>query len=339
MIAGYEDFVMRLRDEGEAFILSLIGSQEETLNIEFKSAADESIFSEGRLTKHGRSVLAKEMSAFANTSGGVIIVGVRCRKNADDIDIADAAEPIPDLAKSTSSVAENLAQLTQFAVPGADSFSIPAAGSDERGYIAVVVPASDARPHRAESKEFKSYYLRSGSSAVEMPHRLVVDQARRIDRPKIELDCQIERVRSEYPDSDDDEVVHHHMIMQILLKNSGNATAKHISLLIENSENSNVIMPSNFPVGPTAEAKNGTFDLHFPMNLVVHPRQTRRLCAIDLHLRITRGDKELRVGSRGQRQNRLRFRACAFAEGAELAEMPINLGFDELAAMAAPREL
>ena len=75
----------RLKSEGIQMILEMIESEfQETLTLDFKAnlphPADPLFANDGKkLTKSGRKVIAKAASAFANSMGGVLVLGVDCR--------------------------------------------------------------------------------------------------------------------------------------------------------------------------------------------------------------------------------------------------------------------
>ena len=67
----------------------------EWLELDFKITAS----TDGRLTRDDRRSLGKELSAFANSQGGLIVWGVEASRGApDEADVARATRPIQHLA-------------------------------------------------------------------------------------------------------------------------------------------------------------------------------------------------------------------------------------------------
>jgi hypothetical protein len=67
-------------------------AQEEHLLLEFKNV------SKGELSSDDKRNLARALSAFANSSGGLVVWGVDARKNARGVDCAVALRPVTDSA-------------------------------------------------------------------------------------------------------------------------------------------------------------------------------------------------------------------------------------------------
>lgn len=85
---------------------------------------------DGKLAKDGRRAIAKALSAFSNSTGGVIVLGVECRKNAEGVDCAQSLDPIPAWRTALSSVSSSASDLLQpkndgIRVEGFASKSIP----------------------------------------------------------------------------------------------------------------------------------------------------------------------------------------------------------------------
>jgi Schlafen, AlbA_2 len=84
------DFVGLFNTISPADIAEFIGqSQEENLHLEFKTLANADM-----RAADDRRNLARALSGFANSSGGLIIWGVEARKNAQGIDCARASAEI-----------------------------------------------------------------------------------------------------------------------------------------------------------------------------------------------------------------------------------------------------
>ncbi|MEO6195951.1 MAG: ATP-binding protein [Thermoanaerobaculia bacterium] len=90
-----------LSAEGEKAIDELIYTRKsEELFLDFKRSADEG--AGGRLNQKDRENLARALSGFANSEGGVIVWGIDCRPGKDGADIPLSKIPLVDSAAFVS---------------------------------------------------------------------------------------------------------------------------------------------------------------------------------------------------------------------------------------------
>src|SRR5262245_59920909 len=83
-----------LKSGGEAALDALCARKvEEGLDLEFKSKDDPSKFEPSRTDQ---KYWGKCVSALSNAEGGVLVWGIKTRKDADNIDRADKLEPIAE---------------------------------------------------------------------------------------------------------------------------------------------------------------------------------------------------------------------------------------------------
>ncbi len=134
--------------------------RQEDLHLDFKVLQQD-----GRFSRDDRKNVAKALSGFANSDGGLVVWGVDCRPDADGVDAANGARPIsnPDRALS------ELQTLTSQAVnPVADGIQHKVIrGTDGSGFLVTLVPRSESTPHMAKLGEHR-YYKRAGDSFVRM---------------------------------------------------------------------------------------------------------------------------------------------------------------------------
>ena len=155
--------------------------QEENLQLDFKTLTEPKM-ERGDDKRH----LAQMLSAFANSSGGLIVWGVDARPNDDGVDCAVALREIPRVAVLLTRLNELDGIAVNPIVGGVRHRIIPSVPGSESGYAATLVPESDAGPHMAKMGEDR-YYKRSGHRRYRMEHFDIADMFGRRARPKLEL--------------------------------------------------------------------------------------------------------------------------------------------------------
>jgi hypothetical protein len=186
-----EELFEDLRDRGEAAIDEFIRTRaSEELYLDFKRSADEG---KGvRLAQNDRANLAKAISGFGNTAGGVIVWGIDCRTDSTGADIVGQSHfPLADAAKFKSWLEGSVAGAT---IPSHSGVRHALVGqrSDGSGFVATLIPASDNPPHQVPA-DFR-YLMRAGSSFTPIPHPLLASMFGRKPAPALELSVTVEPV-------------------------------------------------------------------------------------------------------------------------------------------------
>jgi hypothetical protein len=155
--------------------------QEENLQLDFKTLAEPNM-------ERGddKRNLAQMLSAFANSSGGLIVWGVDARTNDNGVDCAVALREIPLVALLLTRLNELDGLAVNPIVGGVRHRIIPAAPGSESGYAVTLVPESEAGPHMAKMGDDR-YYKRSGHRRYRMEHFDIADMFGRRARPRLEL--------------------------------------------------------------------------------------------------------------------------------------------------------
>ncbi|MDT8071211.1 MAG: ATP-binding protein [Terriglobia bacterium] len=168
-----------------------------------------------------REELAKQLSAFANTGGGNLILGV---DNQGKIDGG-----IPIIHKGRQSTKEWLEDiiphLTEFEILGVGVLDIrgenPSKINPDSALYVIEIPDSERAPH--QSAIDKLYYVRIGSKSLPAPHRIVEDIRNRIRHPRLE----VFQVQTHHPSCDQDKFS---VRVVITIKNAGNIVVTHSCL-------------------------------------------------------------------------------------------------------------
>ena len=136
--------------------------------------------------------LAKAVSGFANTSGGLLVFGVDA-KATHHLARRVASKPLDDLKHRVALVRDVISRAVEDSLdvtPTPLAFESPSSISDS-GYIAIDVPRSERRPHIAKLGGLHRYYIRAGEEFVRMPHGILRDMFSRAAEPRPTISLQI----------------------------------------------------------------------------------------------------------------------------------------------------
>jgi hypothetical protein len=173
-----EEIFQKLKDKGEAAIDEFILiRQSEELFLDFKRSANDG---SGK-TLHDRDLnnLAKAISGFGNSEGGVIIWGVDASPDMDDADVAKARKPIENVARFVSRLEGTVSGRTVPAHIGVQNHPIDSGFGN--GFVATLIPKSERLPHQAIPEE--KYYMRAGSNFMPVPHGVLAGMFGRQPQP------------------------------------------------------------------------------------------------------------------------------------------------------------
>jgi hypothetical protein len=163
-----EDLFRRLSEQGEQAIEGLIEDrQSEELFLDFKRSADNG--SGKRLHDNDRWNLAKAISGFANSEGGVIVWGVDCRDTSGSGDVASAKVPIQNPKRFVSWLEGVVSGCTVPAHPLVRHTAVES--SPGLGFAVSHIPKSYLALHQCLKP--LQYYIRAGSDFVPTPHAVL----------------------------------------------------------------------------------------------------------------------------------------------------------------------
>jgi len=194
-------------------------NKEEDLHLEYK------LVIEPGMSRDDRKNLAKALSGFANSDGGIVIWGVDARPNQDGIDCACQKQEVSSVSLFVSKLNEFTGNIVNPSVDGVLHRKIIVAG--DSGFAVTFVPSSDSGPHMAKGGEDR-YYKRSGSSFYRMEHFDIEDLFGRRKKPKLSLHTNIiQRGKDSGPGG-----TFYHCGIVVGIENSGRGIAKYISLAL-----------------------------------------------------------------------------------------------------------
>lgn len=231
-----EDIFQKLIYFGEDAIDEFIMTQQtEELFLDFKQAV-----STGKnfntLHRDDRKNLAKAISGFGNSEGGVIVWGVECSRDVEIGDVAKAKVKVKNVHRFLSWLENAISGCT---IPSHNKVRNHIISIDKNGdgFIATYIPKSDITP--LMTTVGSQIYIRSGSNNVPAPYALIAGMFGKRPQPNIELDFEDKKL--EILENIDEDVLYPNTIdtppekylkisFSIRAKNNSNVIARELYL-------------------------------------------------------------------------------------------------------------
>lgn len=176
-----EDIFLRIVKKGEKAINEFIATrQSEELFLDFKRSKDDG--NGTVLNQNDRNNLAKAISGFGNSEGGVVVWGIDCSKDFDSADVAKAKCPINNVKRFVSWLEGAVSGCTVPPHIGVKNHPI-IINKKGRGFVATYIPKSNTAPHQMVGK--LQYYIRTGSAFVPTPHQVLAGMFGRRPQPHV----------------------------------------------------------------------------------------------------------------------------------------------------------
>ncbi len=157
---------------------NLVGRSED-LHLETKTCGDS--FND---TDQGR--LAKALSSFANSDGGVLIYGLASEREAEVArDVITREAPLADAEAVRSRITGLIGQLTDPPVENVLTKTTLLRENSHSGFVVVLIPRCDGILRR--SKKNREFYRRHGSSSLPMENYEIAEYYGRRTSAKLEL--------------------------------------------------------------------------------------------------------------------------------------------------------
>lgn len=152
----------------------------EELFLDFKRSSDDG--NSRRLNPNDRNNLAKAISGFGNSSGGIVVWGIDCSADDDGADVARAKVSINNVQRFLGNLQGAVSGCTIPPHNGVEHHAIVIDGGD-KGYVVTYIPASENAPHQVVGR--LQYYIRAGSDFVPAPHQLLAGMFGRRPQPHV----------------------------------------------------------------------------------------------------------------------------------------------------------
>jgi hypothetical protein len=159
----------------------------ERLHFDYKTKRDRRT---PQLEEDDKKNLAKGLSGFANSSGGVLLWGIKGNN-------VPTLTPIAQIETFMAKLLELSGLATEPSVLGIDGAWIPSKNDPTAGFGAILVPESSLPPHRIvlKIKDVQHhYYVRTGSDFIIATHTMLEDMFGRRPRPNL-----VAKVRGLFP--------------------------------------------------------------------------------------------------------------------------------------------
>lgn len=176
-----EELYQRVVAGGADAIRDLIYDRtSEDLYLDFKRSADDGCGD--KLHQNDRKNLAKAISGFGNSEGGIVVWGIDCSRGSSEGDVASVEFPIQDPKRFVSLLNGAVSGVTVPAHPSVENFAV-LASCPNKGFVATLVRKSPYAPHQTV-KELR-YYMRAGSAFSPVPHAVLAGMFGRRPAPNL----------------------------------------------------------------------------------------------------------------------------------------------------------
>jgi len=269
-----EDIFQKLIYFGEDAIDEFIMTQQtEELFLDFKQAV-----STGKnfntLHRDDRKNLAKAISGFGNSEGGVIVWGVECSRDIEIGDVAKAKVKVKNVHRFLSWLENAISGCT---IPSHNKVRNHIISIDKNGdgFIATYIPKSDITP--LMTTVGSQIYIRSGSNNVPAPYAVIAGMFGKRPQPNIELGFEDRNI--EIMENIDEDVLYPNTIdtppekyvkisFSIRAKNESNAIARELYLSCTTSSTGSEYNKVRFL---NYNQMDSTFGIVGHLNLVTKP--------------------------------------------------------------------
>lgn len=156
-----------IKKRGYSAFADIIARKEsEKFFIDFKKTQKDNYTGQRALYDSDKKNLARAISGFGNSEGGIIIWGIDASGSTDDY--AKSISPIAGVDNFKSLLESFVSLLTLPVHKTVESFAAKKSTGDSKGVVVTVIPKGNDRPYQ-NIGDYK-YYMRAGDSFVPVPH-------------------------------------------------------------------------------------------------------------------------------------------------------------------------
>lgn len=225
-----EQLFAQIQAGGAGWIEQMVTDQvTEELFLDYKQSATS--LPSTRLADDDRKNLAKAISGFGNSDGGVIVWGVRCRTGPSG-DVPDRIVPIANPLQFKTLIDGQVGGLTLPPHTGVESISLQRPGQPD-GFVVTHIPPGTSAPFVTTFPNQK-YYLRSGSSFGQVPHGVLAGMFGR--RPQPLIVGEFKPVAPQSVPGEPEAVIHY----RVFLTNKGRGIADDLYVTVDQTEDGGI---------------------------------------------------------------------------------------------------
>ncbi len=171
---------------GGAVIDELIADRKsEDLFLDFKGSPDNGAGS--KLHDSDRLKLAKAVSGFGNSEGGILIWGFDCDNQDADGEVARAKRPIQNPNRFKSWLEGKVGGCTLPAHSEVEHFVVESSSGQDAGFVVTLIPQTNRSPLCCNVDKYRHhYFIRAGSSFEPVPHGVLAGMFGRQPLAKID---------------------------------------------------------------------------------------------------------------------------------------------------------
>jgi hypothetical protein len=155
--------------------------ESEKFFIDFKLTEKNDYTGQRTLFDSDKKNLAKAISGFGNSEGGLIIWGIDASGHTNDY--AKSIKPIKSIDNFKSLLESFVSLLTLPVHKTVESFVIKKSNTDREGIVITIIPKGNDRPYQ-NIGDYK-YYMRAGDSFVPVPHGVLQGMFGQTPQPNV----------------------------------------------------------------------------------------------------------------------------------------------------------
>lgn len=174
MTTSLESLINEIKKDGVEALKNLLMRKEiEQYFVDFKTTECEDYTGKKVLANNDRKNLAKAISGFGNSEGGLLIWGINSHEKINDF--ANSKKPIKSPEQFSSLINSEVSRLTIPAHPRVENLVIKENENSNEGFVISIIPKYEGLPIQviANIKGKGRFFMRAGDSFIDIPHPIL----------------------------------------------------------------------------------------------------------------------------------------------------------------------
>lgn len=178
-----ENLIKEIKTDGIEALKNLITRKEvEQYFIDFKTTEFKDYTNKKALANNDRKNLAKAISGFGNSEGGLLIWGINTRGKGD---FANYLKLITSPENFLALINSEISRLTTPQHPSIEGFVVKNKNDKNKGYVVVVIPKYEGLPIQVINGY--QFFMRAGDSFVHISHGILTGMFGRRPNPNVTI--------------------------------------------------------------------------------------------------------------------------------------------------------